>query len=515
MINTAANIPDDEQYEPAEFVWLDVACIDQTYPRTAEYYSEVGRQAKIFRGAQEVVVWLTTFDSRRMSRWWTSMRNIEKPIIGVEVGIEPRIDLTEWIRQVRQHLQEMRSEMWFSSLWTLQEAFLCPDATLICKDGSYRDVFTRGGTSPRLGTLKDLSLRWNDIRYRLRTLRHIKENHGFTVSQAELTALDSEIEDIGFLEAGRLEVEQFRFFENNRFTSAGDRRFMGNPFRLLVASHKRECWEETDRVRGIMQVFDLRLGEASPNAAPGETYSLSELTDELAVELLVRYPVSSQLMVQAQYCEPRKAWRVSSEIRLMEDSHMFWRQVVQQGDPQQVEKELVLRSGGARIMPHVFEGMTMAYFRGKYSPMETYLEVVHVLLSDASTYLYLDRKWEDAMQDAHTEPYIANRFRWLTKQFSARNLGILFLARIRPPQHKRQSPEAYCDWGIGLILCLEDGGTEIYQRLGVIIWDLYRFRDLMKMQNQQLHRTGSVPNGYEYLNSCMGGGWTKICGLFG
>ncbi|KAI1748946.1 hypothetical protein F4782DRAFT_515179 [Xylaria castorea] len=516
MIQTAGHIPDDEQYETAEFVWLDVACIDQTYPRTAEYHSEVGRQALIFRSAQEVVFWLTTFDSKRMSRWWSGIRRIEQPIIGVTVGIAPSIDLNEWIRQVRAHLQEMRTEQWFSSLWTLQEAFICPDATLLCRDGSYRDVFTRGGTSPRSGHLKDLSLRWNDIRYRLRGLRHVEENWGFVVSQAELDALDSEIEDIGFIEAGRLELEQYRYFETNGFTS--DRAsFMANPFRLLVASHKRECWEETDRVRGIMQVFDLRLGESSPNAVPGKKYSLPELEHQLAAELLRKYPVSSQLMVQASSCPPRSAWRVSSKIRLMEDSHKFWRQIVHQGPPEAVEKEMVLRSGGARVSLQEFEGTTMAHFQGKYSLVETYLQVVHSLLSDATTYLYLDQKWEKVMQDTNRGEYeyIAARFRWLTERFNRQNLGILFLARTRPPSRARQSPEAYCDWGIGLVLCYEDGRTDVFQRLGVIIWDLHGFRDLMKVQKEQLRSTDTVLSGYEYLNSCRGGGWAETCSYFG
>ncbi|KAL2799239.1 hypothetical protein BJX66DRAFT_293412 [Aspergillus keveii] len=45
-----------------DFLWLDVACIDQR-PNSRENASEIGRQAKICKRAQDVYVWLTSFDA--------------------------------------------------------------------------------------------------------------------------------------------------------------------------------------------------------------------------------------------------------------------------------------------------------------------------------------------------------------------------------------------------------------------------------------------------------------------
>ena len=42
-----------------KFLWLDVACIDQ---RNGPQNFEIGRQAKIFRGAQKVFIWLTRLE---------------------------------------------------------------------------------------------------------------------------------------------------------------------------------------------------------------------------------------------------------------------------------------------------------------------------------------------------------------------------------------------------------------------------------------------------------------------
>lgn len=44
-----------------EFVWLDIACIDQN-PGSPDAASEIGRQAKIFSRACDVYVWLNTLE---------------------------------------------------------------------------------------------------------------------------------------------------------------------------------------------------------------------------------------------------------------------------------------------------------------------------------------------------------------------------------------------------------------------------------------------------------------------
>ena len=54
----------DEQ--DAEFLWLDVACIDQRW-NSEDGALEVGRQAAIFRGADEVFIWLNRYGFERLS----------------------------------------------------------------------------------------------------------------------------------------------------------------------------------------------------------------------------------------------------------------------------------------------------------------------------------------------------------------------------------------------------------------------------------------------------------------
>ncbi|KAK8074099.1 hypothetical protein PG994_004998 [Apiospora phragmitis] len=83
----------------------------------------------------------------------------------------------------------------------------------------------------------------------------------------------------------------------------------GNPFSLLAASSRRNPYSEVDRVYGIMQVFDLRLGKSAPEILALEEkarkkigFTLEELELQLAEALLLKYPIFSQLVLQSPAC---------------------------------------------------------------------------------------------------------------------------------------------------------------------------------------------------------------------
>jgi len=76
-----------------------------------------------------------------------------------------------------------------------------------------------------------------------------------------------------------------------------------NPMILYTAARYRAPTHELDRVYGIMQIFQLRLGHAAPGATttdPTTPLTLSKLETELGMELLRRYPIMSQLHVIAE-----------------------------------------------------------------------------------------------------------------------------------------------------------------------------------------------------------------------
>lgn len=57
---------DDDTGEKINFLWLDVACIDQN--DGPQKSAEIGRQAGIFRGAHRVFIWLTKIHQDRLSK---------------------------------------------------------------------------------------------------------------------------------------------------------------------------------------------------------------------------------------------------------------------------------------------------------------------------------------------------------------------------------------------------------------------------------------------------------------
>lgn len=94
---------------------------------------------------------------------------------------------------------------------------------------------------------------------------------------------------------------------------------MENPMALYTVASNRVTSRPVDRVYGIMQVFDLRLGISAPHADKGASPKLPELELQLGQELLSKYPIMSQLLhVHTQPVKQVQARRVSSSSRVPE-----------------------------------------------------------------------------------------------------------------------------------------------------------------------------------------------------
>ncbi|KAI3391113.1 hypothetical protein diail_7935, partial [Diaporthe ilicicola] len=112
---------------------------------------EIGRQAAIFRGAQKAYIWLSH-----------SKRNILKPLILEALkrdALEMDDKLRPWFNRVDKAVGKIFSDPWFSSLWTLQEGYLRPDAILLFDDASVIDIpklesYSGGGPCTLLDIVK-------------------------------------------------------------------------------------------------------------------------------------------------------------------------------------------------------------------------------------------------------------------------------------------------------------------------------------------------------------------------
>lgn len=309
-------------YDAVEFVWLDIACIDQT-PDSPENASEVGRQARIFRGASDIFVWLNSHVSQDIIAWGHAVQEVVKNVPDLYRREDDMI--RAWLGSCTHLLTSFTSDPWFSSLWTLQEGFLSPGAIFLFRDGipsnllalcreEYGDDHLRQGLS-----LHSWVHVWKYILI-------VLEEAPFGVATEEMMSLKKAIMDVGVIEG---------VFNNLEMKVATDRRYynfsegeMGNPFSLLAASQARFTKHEEDRVYAIMQVFDVQVGKSAPSALSGSTRAMTFTPDELHLQLaaavLAKYPVASQLIVQPQDWPTHKAWMVHPAMSIPQIALDIW-----------------------------------------------------------------------------------------------------------------------------------------------------------------------------------------------
>lgn len=265
-------------------MWVDIACIDQN-SGSRDSAAEIGRQAKIFRGASVVFAWLTSHLDALEEEFPDAEQALDSLGNSPDAGTGP--DQSSGQR-VADFFSFLTRDPWFSSLWTLQEAFLCPEAIFITRKARL--------WSPVEG--KEEMLRLKDI------VGMIDMLHGGLYYDDR----DQLIHHIpGFL----------TILERSGLLGL----LIQIPIILLSVAQYRKTSpiNETDRVYGIMQVFNMRLGKSRPNADPTKDFTLSELEDELGEDLLKQQPVMSQLHIFTERPDVGKGWRVGRRSRMAND----------------------------------------------------------------------------------------------------------------------------------------------------------------------------------------------------
>ncbi|KAK8103577.1 uncharacterized protein PG998_010610 [Apiospora kogelbergensis] len=279
-----------------EFLWLDIACIDQEHAKTK--MSEINRQAVIFQNARTSCVWLNHLSEDQLStivdfsrkvdvapkdraenqtieeayhvwqaKWFSRVQEITNTILRANEGIDEGICI---------------SAPWFSSLWTLQEAYLRPNACAL--PGNCFGIQLRDS----MGILRQMP----SLRVVLMGLGRAAWN----------------IEQCLALGVGpRDKMEAFI----NTIEEAGVRELsQSSPFAVFAASNRRQTSNPRDRVYGIMQIFGAQL----PLQRRGKLYEPSELQKILSEKVLLEYPVESQLFVHTELQAPMSKWGIGTSV---------------------------------------------------------------------------------------------------------------------------------------------------------------------------------------------------------
>ncbi len=221
---------------------------------------------------------------------------------GNHLQIQPTNEQASWILRSRTALDNLFIDPWFSSLWTLQEAFLCPHAYLLGREANHIPFLPT--QTPEKHDPVDLSALFK-VCDRLRRLSESKFMTGPTYWQTPAPP--------GML-LRRKYLREINTMVIQRGLSA---LATSNPMALYGIASYRRTRSDTDRVYGIEQVFGFKLGTSaySPGTAR-RFYNRFVLEVQLGSKILETFPVLSQIHVFTEPVELGRGWRASSASRI-------------------------------------------------------------------------------------------------------------------------------------------------------------------------------------------------------
>ncbi|KAK6209387.1 hypothetical protein LQW54_006376 [Pestalotiopsis sp. IQ-011] len=269
-----------------QFVWLDVACIDQR-PNSADSAAEIGRQALIFDGAAKVVAWLNTLSSRDLN---ATLLDLDTVVDQIAQHAQSRnssngSQYRTLFRKFHDKLSFLLADPWFSSLWTLQEAYLRYDALLMSREGIIaRDP--QGRAQPASGV---------PLHAELFTITGFSEQVASEVVERSNPPAD-------------LYDTVSRLLTKSGLQALSQCNALG----VYTAAGHRQFSQQQDSIYGIQQIFGARVGRSAAHSDPAKTWTLQDLQMQLGLHLLKKHPVLSQLHVFTAPAPIGSAWLVSS-----------------------------------------------------------------------------------------------------------------------------------------------------------------------------------------------------------
>ena len=268
--------------EEGGYIWMDVFCIHQQ--DRDEKAAEIKRQAAIFKGAKTAYIWLTTHTNDSLQRCFGDIYNSSEEIFQAiqgsnEIG-------TSTLQTLASALERLTADEWFSSLWTLQEAFLRQDAQFLDRKGDTVTMLLNDNLIQiRLQWLTDIGKRVDD------QLRKV-------LSAGEMDYKPQK------LDAHRVRLVLYQ----TGLAALGQKHAMS----LYSTAWNRRTSRVLDRILGIMQVFGASFD--TPPADMDEQDALNSLEDQLASFLASKSLTMSQLFTFNTPQPLGKSWRISEHI---------------------------------------------------------------------------------------------------------------------------------------------------------------------------------------------------------
>ncbi|KAL1639151.1 hypothetical protein SLS58_008238 [Diplodia intermedia] len=266
----------------ADYVWVDVACIDQENNDVKMH--EIGRQVGIFKGAKRASVWLHSLSNVELKNL---LDNIFQYGPQMCPGSMDNTSVPTVVETLQRSFEGLFRDPWFTSLWTLQESVLRRDAVILCRDGRpvpHPWIEKHDVTLAILAnTCRNIYLDLQKPDLAITNLfRHVK------IAAQDLTS--------------RIEQAGFHFL------------YTSNPNVQYGASRFRQTKYPLDRIYGIMQIYGIAVGEA---ASPGRAIdSMEELEDQFAEALNARSALLGQAFIHIGSPANGKSWRITQQSRV-------------------------------------------------------------------------------------------------------------------------------------------------------------------------------------------------------
>ena len=263
-----------------EFIWLDIACIDQ------ENYiikiDEINKQADIFRRARKVYAWLAPWTTSEMLQ---AFHTVERFTEGLGWSPEGLVKLKPWsspidtdLDSVSETFKNMAQQGWFTSMWTLQEAFLTRPIFLSksCDQVDYYSFF-QGKLRSQFGYPVGISWLAGHCRYIWDELRSDSDPRTVSICQS--------IENSGLL-------SMYYYKE---------------PYLLYPAALRRQVSLPQDAIYAIMNAFELQMPALD---------DVDELLLRLSIFLIQRDPIAYQTFLHQEPVPLSNAWRMSKNTHM-------------------------------------------------------------------------------------------------------------------------------------------------------------------------------------------------------
>ena len=267
------------------FVWIDVACIHQENEMLKAI--EVGRQAAIFKNAAHAYVWLNHLGDFEIRECDRALFDIAETLSSIPNSANDETQyLDRWIDPFTRVSQTFLQDPWFTSLWTLQEMFLRADAQILSRDSN---VVERSGGNGNYLALGNLIINCTSVYTTLMD----QSSNVISYTRAETDAVLELIERLGLY---------YGMWENSML--------------LLIAARHRHTRRPKDRIYGIMQVYDFKLGTS---AQPDKEFTLEDLEFQLAAAHNTQSPVYAQMFIHTEVVDPGHCWRIIPSSRIPQE----------------------------------------------------------------------------------------------------------------------------------------------------------------------------------------------------